>query len=98
MASSLRDDLASLKIDRRGGDPRVSSARGVRRERGIGFLAILIWTIPLGIVAGGAVFAYKQYDQIRALPEVAVGLVQTMTAGEAEKLLSAKGYLKSRHQ
>ena len=27
-----------------------------------------------------------------------VGLVQEMTTGEAEKLLTAKGYLKSRHQ
>jgi RND family efflux transporter MFP subunit len=29
---------------------------------------------------------------------VTIGLVQEMTTGEAEKLLSAKGYLKSRHQ
>ena len=43
-------------------------------------------------------FAYKQYQEIRSKPEVSVGTVQSMTSGEAEKLLSAKGYLKSRSQ
>jgi RND family efflux transporter MFP subunit len=41
---------------------------------------------------------YRQYEQIRSKPEVTVGVVQQMTLGEAEKLLSSKGYLKSRHQ
>src|SRR4029077_6072935 len=45
-----------------------------------------------------AAFAYRQVDQIRSKTEVAIGLVQAMTSGEAEKLLSAKGYLKSRHR
>jgi RND family efflux transporter MFP subunit len=57
-----------------------------------------MWLIPLSFLTGVATVAYRQYDQIRSRPEVSVGLVQSMTAGEAEKLLTAKGYLKSRYQ
>lgn len=119
MASSLRDDLASLKIDRHKSEPRESSRdrrpqqndgerdRNRKRERsggggggrgGIGLATILLWLIPLALLGTAGAVAYKQYESIRAKPEVNIGLVQTMTAGEAEKLLSAKGYLKSRHQ
>jgi len=52
----------------------------------------------LSILGIAGVVAYQQYDQMRSRPEVTRGLVQRMTAGEAEKLLSAKGYLKSRYQ
>lgn len=107
MAGSLREELASLRIERpgnaRGGD-RETGRQGPgpvhRRRRGLGprLLALLLWLIPLGLVAGGAAVGYKRYEQIRSKPEVNIGLVQTMTLGEAEKLLSAKGYLKSRHQ
>jgi RND family efflux transporter MFP subunit len=61
-------------------------------------LALLIWLIPLGLIGFAGTYAYKQYEKIRSKTEVTVGLVQTMTTGEAEKLLSAKGYLKSRYQ
>ena len=105
MSETLRDDLASLKIDRQTTRSRSSEAtyRAVAAERsrkpdGIGLLAFLIWMIPLGLLGFAGDYAYKQYDSIRAKPEVSVGVVQTMTAGEAEKLLSAKGYLKSRYQ
>ncbi len=54
--------------------------------------------IPLGLLGFAGIYAYRQYDQMRSKPEVAVGLVQMMTSGEAAKLLSAKGYLKSRYQ
>jgi multidrug efflux pump subunit AcrA (membrane-fusion protein) len=102
-AESLRDDLASLRIDRdrrgSGGPDRPAPLnRRPGGDGGIRFVSALIWLIPLGLLGGAGAFAYRQYDQIRAKPEVAVGLVQAMTAGEAEKLLSAKGYLKSRHQ
>ena len=50
------------------------------------------------MIGVGGSFAYKQYQEIRSKPEVSVGVVQSMTSGEAEKLLSAKGYLKSRSQ
>lgn len=116
MASSLREELESLRIERPGnarggggGDRgrdrgRESDRRGLepvhRRRRGLGLriVSFLLWMIPLGLIAGAAAVGYKQYEQIRSKPEVNIGLVQTMTLGEAEKLLSAKGYLKSRHQ
>src|SRR5262245_34145238 len=98
MAGTLRDELASLKIDRHGRDtPRVR-ARGGRGGRGIGVLALLLWMIPLGPLGFAGVYGYRQYEQVRSKTEVSVGVVQTMTSGEAEKLLSAKGYLKSRYQ
>ncbi len=101
MSGTLRDDLASLKIDRdhrgnRGGANL--SPRRQRGESGFGLLACLIWLIPLGLVGFAGAYAYRQYDQLRSKPEVTVGLVQSMTGGEAEKLFSAKGYLKARHQ
>jgi RND family efflux transporter MFP subunit len=103
MASSLRDDLASLSIDR--GRDRVVAAdsakidpRGIRGDGGIRLLGLLIWMIPLGLLAAAGVYGYRQYDQLRAKPEVTIGVVQLMTTGEAETLLDAKGYLKSQHQ
>ena len=108
MASSLRDDLASLKIDRHQAEPREAPReRRPRQDRerdrnrkgnGIGFATILLWLIPLTLLGTAGTVAYQQYEKIRAKPEVTIGLVQTMTSGEADKLLSAKGYLKSRHQ
>lgn len=102
MASSLREELASLKIDRRepaveyGVRERPQGRRGGRG--GFGFLAALIWLIPLGLLGVAGAYGYRQYEQFRSKIEVNTSVVQMMTTGEAEKLLSAKGYLKSRHQ
>jgi RND family efflux transporter MFP subunit len=102
MASSLREELASLKIDRP--DPvRSAPQRGVpapyrRRGRGLRLVSMLLWLIPLSVIGVASAVAYKQYQEIRSKPEVTLGVVQKMTMGEAEKLLSAKGYLKSRYQ
>ncbi|WP_337176346.1 efflux RND transporter periplasmic adaptor subunit [Paludisphaera sp.] len=123
MASNLRDELASLRIERKKTarpvvDPDAArspakspapaqvaseahSPRGAyRRRKGLGLrlLSLLIWLIPLGIAGGAGFVAYRQYDAVRSKPEVMIGVVQEMTLGEAEKLLSAKGYLKSRYQ
>ena len=102
---SLKDELASLKIDRKTERPTVStmSVRPARAPRpGGGFflslLSWLIWLIPLSMVGAGGYYAYTQYANMRAKPTVETGLVQAMTAGQAEKLLSAKGYIKSRYQ
>ena len=103
MAGTLRDELASLKIDRP--DPEFSRQNGSRKSSpgrrgggGLKLLSWLMWLIPLSVLAGGGVLIYRQYHEIRSRPEVTVGLVQRMTTGEASKLLSAKGYLKSRNQ
>jgi RND family efflux transporter MFP subunit len=102
MASTLREELASLKIERP--DPYFSRPRdstrspGRRRGSGLRFLSWLIWLVPLSLLGVAGAYGYRQYDQMRSRPEVTRGLVQRMTAGEAETLLSAKGYLKSRSQ
>src|SRR5438876_1629344 len=102
MASTLREELASLKIERP--NSAYSRTRGQRNPSsrrgggGLRLLSWLLWLIPLSILGIAGVVAYQQYDQMRSRPEVTRGLVQRMTAGEAEKLLSAKGYLKSRYQ
>ena len=99
MAVTLRDELASLKIERRGST--ATSAKPTRSGRGDGgirFISFLLWMIPLGLIGFAAWYGYKQYEEIRSKVEVQVGIVQTMTTGEAEKLLTAKGYLKSRFQ
>jgi RND family efflux transporter MFP subunit len=102
MGTTLRDELASLRIER--SDPLRYERTGeknpaVRRSGGgLRLLSWLLWLIPIGILAGAGGFFYRQYEQMRSRPAVTVGLVQRMTVGEAEKLLSAKGYLKSRYQ
>jgi RND family efflux transporter MFP subunit len=111
MSSSLRDDLASLRIERRGAPTAATPAASpsspssppnrevrVQRDRGMRVLSLLIWLIPLLLLAGGGYAVYRQYDQLKPKLEVSVGLVQAMTVGEAETLLSAKGYLRSHSQ
>src|SRR4051794_19917723 len=99
---SLKDELASLKISRT--EDRSARVRSTRpsggRPRGSGvvlrLVSLLLWVVPIGAVGGGGYYAYLQYRKIQAKPEVNTAVVQAMTAGEAEKLLSAKGYIKSR--
>lgn len=117
MSSSLRDDLASLKIERtrskpvRGRNdakaPLPSAEDGgpllrVRKRRrggfGMALLSLLVWAVPLGLLAGGSYYGYQQYLKVKPRREIVVTVVQKMTAGEVEKLLSAKGYIHSRYQ
>jgi RND family efflux transporter MFP subunit len=103
--STLRDDLASLKIDR-GGRAAKEPTRPAREPRrpsrrgggGAGIVAFGLWLVPLSLLGAGGYYGYTRWQEIRAKPEVSTALVQAMTTGEAEKLLSAKGYLKSRNQ
>lgn len=98
MARSLRDDLASLQIERRGtyrpGRPPAKGGRGL----GVRLLTALVWLVTLALLGGAGAVAYLQYEKIRPRLEVTVALVQAMTVGEAETLLSAKGYIKSYQQ
>ncbi len=102
MAGTLRDELASLKIDRPGSTK--IERNGYRKpapRRGGGLLKLLswlLWMIPLAMVAGGGVYGYVQYDKMRSRPLVKKGLVVSKTAAEASTLLDANGYLKSRYQ
>jgi RND family efflux transporter MFP subunit len=103
MASTLRDELASLKIERSDFIRPARKSEGVteyRRRKGgaLRLLSWMLWLIPLSIVGGAGYLGYLEYDRVRSKPEVTTGLVQKMTSGEAEKLLSAKGYLKSQKQ
>jgi RND family efflux transporter MFP subunit len=101
MASTLRDDLASLKIDRPGWDEYLTKRRGSspgRRGGGLRLVSWLLWVIPLGLLSAAGFYGYRQYELMRSRPVVTVGLVQRMTTGEADKVLTAKGYLKSRYQ
>jgi RND family efflux transporter MFP subunit len=102
MAGTLREELASLKIDRpdsiksrRNGHPKSSGRRG---GGGLWLLSWILWLIPLGILAAAGVFGLQQYDKMRSRPLVTKGLVVLKTAGEAATLLDANGYLKSRSQ
>ena len=102
MAGTLREELASLKIDRP--DPEFSRNNGHRQSTGrrggggLRLLSWLLWLIPLGLLAAGGVVCVPPVRPDPVAAQVTVGLVQRMTTGEAEKLLTAKGYLKSRYQ
>jgi RND family efflux transporter MFP subunit len=94
---SLADDLASLRIERRGG-PKRPGRGGGGGGLVIRLLSALLWLVPMGLLGGAGFVGYRQYEKIRPKATVSVALVQSMTTGEAETLLSAKGYLKSRNQ
>lgn len=94
---SLRDELASLRIERE--RPTYDQpSRAIRRSPGRGFGRILGWLLVLGLLGGAGIYAYSKRDQLRPARSVEVSTVQAMTPGEAEKLLSAKGYLIARKQ
>jgi RND family efflux transporter MFP subunit len=98
MASSLRNDLASLKIDRHKSNGRRSRMQDAGSGLLLRLVTFLLWMVPLGLLAGAGAVGYYQYEKLRPRATVNVAPVQAMTTGEAETLLSAKGYLKSRHQ
>lgn len=97
MSSSLREELASLKIERRDAY-RPQQARRGGRGLGLRLVSWLLWLIPLGLVGGAAYYGYRQYDQFKPKPKVQTAQVQAMTIGQAKTLLSAKGYIKSVNQ
>ena len=95
MASSLREELASLKIERRESyRPQPGRAGGL----GMRLLSALLWLIPLALLGGVGTYGYLQYDRFKPKPKVSTAQVQAMTIGQAKTLLSAKGYIKSVNQ
>lgn len=100
MSYDLREELASLRIERGGFDNGVGVKQESRRRR-IGFgwlLTLMLWVVPTSILGMAGVYGYREYEKYRPKHEVSITTVQKMTTGEAEKLLSAKGYILSQHQ
>lgn len=97
MSGSLREELASLKIERRD-TYRPQQARRGGRGAGLRLVTILLWLIPLGLLGAAGAYGYRQYEQFKPRPKVSTTQVQAMTIGEAKTLLSAKGYIKSVNQ
>ncbi len=102
MAGTLREELASLKIERpnsmtvgRNGHRKPAPRRG---GGGLRLLSWLLWMIPLGLLAAAGIYGYRQYDQMRTRVEVTIGRVSSKTWADASTLLDANGYLKSRYQ
>lgn len=95
---SLTDELSSLRIDRGPSRRRASRGRRGGGEGGLRLLAWLLWLIPLGLVGAGAYYGYEQYRKIQPRAVVSTAPVREMTVAEARTMLSAKGYLRSRHQ
>jgi RND family efflux transporter MFP subunit len=102
MVTTLRDELASLKIERPDSIKARRNAHGkpVRRRGGfvLRLLSWLLWMVPLGALAAAGTYGYRQYEQMRSRVEVTTGRVASKTWAEAATLLDASGYLKSRHQ
>lgn len=97
MSSTLRDELASLRIERKPG--RSGRSYG-RKSQGspwaMRFLTFLLFLIPVGLIGGALAYGYREYGKIRPKVEVSVASVQQQTEGDALKVLEAKGYLKAR--
>jgi RND family efflux transporter MFP subunit len=105
MSNTLREELASLRIEREQASwSSEPTPRGARKPRidgggfGLRILSLALWLIPIGLIGFGGFVGYRQYQEIRSKPEVKTDIVRMMTSGEAGKVLSAKGYLKSRNQ
>jgi RND family efflux transporter MFP subunit len=114
MSTSLKYDLASLKIDRGSKRPaavsapqvqsgalvsyRPSSAVKVRKGFGWRLFTLLVWMIPVAIVAAGAYLVRDQIGRMTPATAVKFATVQLMTETDIDKVLAAKGYLRSRNQ
>lgn len=118
MSSSLKDDLASLKIDRSRSRPSAVSqpqpqpqtqssghvsykpvaARVVKRSLFWRLLSLSLWLVPISVLVGGGLLVRDQVAKIRPTTEVKFATVQEMTSSDIDKVLSAKGYLRSRNQ
>lgn len=101
MGTTLRDELASLRIERP--DPlryqrTDQKPSGRHRRGGLRLLSFVLWLIPVGIAAGAGWVGYQKYREFRSHQKVRTGLVSHMSAGVAEAVLRPTGYLKSRYQ
>lgn len=81
-----------------GGRRSIGRGRPRRRGWGIRLLTLMLWMVPLAMVGAGGSYVYREYEKNRPKHVVSVAIAQRMTPAEAEKLLSAKGYIEARHQ
>lgn len=98
MTRALRDDLASLRIERSDKPSIVRSSRPGPRRSGPNWASTLSSLATVALVAGLGIIGYQQYDRYKPAPLVSIAQVQRMSAAEAEMVLSAKGYVKARDQ
>jgi RND family efflux transporter MFP subunit len=98
MTRALRDDLASLRIERRDKPSIVRSSGPRPRRAGRNWASALSTLATIALVAGLGIIGYEQYDRYKPAPLVVVAQSQRMSKAEAEMVLSAKGYVKARAQ
>ena len=114
MSTSLKDDLASLKIDRgkkrptavttpqtqTGAQVSYRPAGAVKVRKGVGWrlFTLMVWMIPVAIVATAAYVMKDQIGKMAPALEGKYATVQLMTDSDIDKILAAKGYLRSRNQ
>jgi RND family efflux transporter MFP subunit len=79
-------------------EPRVRPRRRGAGNLGLRLLSLLLWLIPLGLIGGGSYFAYLQYTKAQPKLVVKTQSVSAMTTGEAGRILSATGYIRSFQQ
>lgn len=97
MSSNLRDDLASLRIERRpvwSGKPEREPFRA-GRGWGMRVVSALLWLIPPALLGGVGWVGYRQYGEFKPKVEVKTDVVQQRTAAEAIRLFEAKGYVRA---
>lgn len=85
--SPTQDPLATLRIN-----------RGASRRRGSGWLGKLLALIFLAALGGAGYWAWLQFGDEFTRPEVQTAMVLVQSAGAADSVLSAQGYLKSEKQ
>ncbi|MFO0960260.1 MAG: efflux RND transporter periplasmic adaptor subunit [Isosphaeraceae bacterium] len=100
MSSSLRDELASLRIERRPSQYSMKPDASPRIGRGWGMriLSAILWLIPIGLLGGAGVLGYNQYSQFKPKVEVKLDIVQRKSAAEAIRLFEAKGYIRAQYR
>ncbi|MBI2826629.1 MAG: efflux RND transporter periplasmic adaptor subunit [Planctomycetia bacterium] len=86
-APKLREELASLRID-----------RSKRSSHGAGRAAFWVAVLALALVGGGIGAFFLLHDRISPPPAVKVDTVRLMSPGQVDTVLTATGYLESRQQ
>ncbi len=98
MTRALRDDLASLRIERSDKPSIVRSSGPGPRGTGRNWASTFSSLATIALIGGLGIIGYEQYERYKPAPLVMIAQSQRMSAAEAEMVLSAKGYVKARDQ